>query len=265
MAGGWASTALMAAMLPIQLWSLRIIEAGAVILALSDRQNMSKPNSKVWRLKLLRRFNNNYLAIDRPNIMEQIIIRPTGEVPFKFFGSITEEWGSQYIQGREQTRWHEIALYSIDDSDVEILQISYETRWAGETGYIETHHIQDELTIATLLQLYDPLAYLVGYPDGEAFAAKRADLNRRITSAWNEIKAEVYESLEIAVPLSIRSSAESTASLGSDWPKPIPLALHRAVLNESNQRKMTASAFVGEVLLPFYRDTYWDLLPEAKG
>jgi hypothetical protein len=177
--------------------------------------------------------------------MEEIILRPTGQVPFAFIGDITEEWSCQYVNGIEQIRWHEISLYSIADSDEEILEIKYRTQWQREVGHTEFHYINDELVLATLLQLYDPLLYLEGYPKGQEFETKQAKLKQQILGDWHRLKSEVYESLEISVPLPI---AEPLIKLLN----PISDNLRREVLIESDRRGLPAATFIEDLLLPFY-------------
>jgi hypothetical protein len=177
--------------------------------------------------------------------MEEIILRPTGQVPFAFVGDITEEWSCQYVNGVEQLRWHEISLYSITDSDEEILEIKYRTQWQREVGYTEFHYIDDELVVATLLQLYDPLLHLEGYPKGQEFEAKQFKLKQQLLGDWNRLKAEVYESLEISVPLPIAERPVEIPSSISD-------CLHREVLLEARKQGLSATTFIESMLLPLY-------------
>jgi hypothetical protein len=167
--------------------------------------------------------------------MTEIIIRPTNQVPLRFEGSETERWSCEYVNGRQQTRWHEIVLYGIDNQDTEILEIAYHTNWAAETNFVEVHHIEDELTIATLLQIYDPLDHLIGYPEGVAFEKKRQEQQAQITRNWQALKAEVYESLEISMVL---KPPAQTPATDLDWSKSIAARLHLEVITEAANRKI---------------------------
>jgi hypothetical protein len=179
--------------------------------------------------------------------MTEIIIRPTGLVPYRFNGSETESWSCQYVQGRDRSRWHEITLYSIDNSDAEVLAISYRTTWAGEVSHTEVYLIEDELEIANSLQLYDPLKFLIGYPDGEAFRDKKIKQREEISRNWNSLKAEVYKSLEICTPLPQKNkSAQECDELES-----IIVLLRDEIMTEANKRQLPGIE-VARQLLSFY-------------
>lgn len=52
----------------------------------------------------------------------------------KFVGIKLAEESDGWINGREQTRWHELTLYKIQGTGHYLLYKEYHTRWQGESG-----------------------------------------------------------------------------------------------------------------------------------
>jgi hypothetical protein len=184
-----------------------------------------------------------------PKNMSEITIQASGEVPVKFQGELQYAWDSKLVQGRDRSRWHEVRLYLIDDSDEEVLTICFLTQWPGEVSHAEYHRIASEADITSALQAYDPIRYLVGYPPGAAFDEKRQDLQGQIASDWYLVKGEVYRDLEIAVPL----------NPSPDWNYSIPFALHREVLREAGKRQVAPIDLICGILTDFYEDRFTDV------
>jgi hypothetical protein len=182
--------------------------------------------------------------------LETITLSPTGQVPIQFTGELDRDWSSRIVNGREQNRWHEVTLYSQANSDEEILHIAYHTQWAGESDFDEVYTIVSEERIVALIQNYNPLAHLKGYPQGEAYAKKQQDLEHRIIDGWNNIAKEIYFDLEISQSPPPAKSAEEL-----NWAHSIPFSLHHQVMTEARKRKLKPFE-VAQELLGFYQQRY---------
>lgn len=182
--------------------------------------------------------------------MEIITLTPTGQVPIQFTGEQNNSWSSRIVNGREQNRWFEIVLYDQANSDEEILHLVYHTQWDGESNFEEVWTIVDEDRIVALIQNYNPLAHLKGYPQGAAFAKKQQDLEHRIVDGWNNIAKEIYFDLEISQSPPPAKSAEEL-----NWAHSIPFSLHHQVMTEARKRKLKPFEMAQE-LVDFYQQRY---------
>lgn len=132
--------------------------------------------------------------------MEDYILKRTGREPVKFTGELLADIGGPTFKGREQNRWHDLALYKTQAGQY-ILYITYHTTWEGESDhYVVIVTSAGEL--AYDLSAYDPLEHVVGFPPHPQFADKQARLQAQIKriyetrvtellSAHNEIAEEI--------------------------------------------------------------------------
>lgn len=101
-----------------------------------------------------------------------IILTRTGRASLRFGGELLAESEGQHHRGRDQTRWHDIAIYQAEDGTI-ALAIAYETRYQGEGGYATASVHETPASVAATLAGYDPTARVAGFPPGGHYAEKQ--------------------------------------------------------------------------------------------
>lgn len=129
---------------------------------------------------------------------DHVLIRRTGQPALRLDGyGLCASATSRTPQGPRQNRWHELELWSADEQlqgpeQRHCVVVRYVTQWQGELG-----HDQAELVlrrdIGTALHAYDPLAHLVGFPDGEHYARKQEQLERALRAGYEHAVSELLE------------------------------------------------------------------------
>jgi hypothetical protein len=114
----------------------------------------------------------------------------TGQAPLMFSGQMLAENDGSHQAGREQNRWHALALYRADSGRY-VAAIRYHTRWQGEIEHDEARICDSPAEAAEIFRLYDPAVHVQGYPPGVAYEERQArlisDLVRRYQSQVSEI------------------------------------------------------------------------------
>lgn len=128
--------------------------------------------------------------------MERITLRRTGSHPLTFLGDQLAEVSGFRFGDREQSRWHELALYRTE-SGRHVLSIGFRTRWQGEVDHDEAHHADTSAEVLNQLTAYDPLAHIAGYPPGEAYIEKQRRLEDDICRRWNATITALYDQLPV--------------------------------------------------------------------
>lgn len=103
-----------------------------------------------------------------------VLARP-GDAPLRFTGEVIAESEGRMRDGSGRHRWHDIRLYRTR-GDGFVLEIEYHTRWQGEEGHRHVEPLSDASAVVEALRSYDPLAYVRGYPPGEAHREKQRRL-----------------------------------------------------------------------------------------
>lgn len=122
---------------------------------------------------------------------EEFTLPRSGRAPLRFRGELLAESDGERQAGREQSRWHELAVYRTDGG-VFVVRIAYRTRWEGELHRDEAE-AATAAEVAAVLRHYNPAAPVQGYPPGDAYAERQARLvanvRRRYESQVSEILA----------------------------------------------------------------------------
>jgi hypothetical protein len=123
----------------------------------------------------------------------EFILPRSGQAPLKISATRWLENEGQRRNGREQTRWHDLAIYYLD-RDQYVAAIAYRTNWQGENGHDAAEVVAAAGDVGRVLRDYDPLAHVAGFPPGEAYAERQrrleSDLVGRYQSQVSEILAD---------------------------------------------------------------------------
>jgi hypothetical protein len=131
--------------------------------------------------------------------MKEILLARTGGRPVKFTGEAIAQVDGLVHSGREQNRYHSVAVYKTAGGKY-VLQIVYRSTWEGEGVH---HHVTVHDTIEGVVDeiaLYSPLEHFVGYPPHPQFAKKQARLEESLSLRWgaliSDLLAQIPEAAE---------------------------------------------------------------------
>ena len=109
--------------------------------------------------------------------LQDLILPRTGQAPIKIRGRTMATATGMYFNakpGKPNVDWWEISIFALDRPDAYAVAITYKKSHRGQNS--EHHTAAVTATPATVLQTYDPLKVLVGYPSSERFATQQRDL-----------------------------------------------------------------------------------------
>ena len=115
--------------------------------------------------------------------METYQIERTGRAVLAFRGDLVAEAPGRRAAGRDQTRWHDLALYRTAAGRY-VLAVEYRTLWEGELGHTFAE-IVDLADVARRLGEYDPTACIQGLPARPDHADRQARLLDGIRQRYN--------------------------------------------------------------------------------
>lgn len=131
--------------------------------------------------------------------MAKFILPRSGQAPLTFAGELVAESDGHWVNGRDQNRWHDLAVYQTA-SGKWVAAVAYRTRWQGETDHHTAVVCDSPAAVAKTLTDYDPAAVVQGYPDGNAYADRQAklctDIRRRYAAQVSEILAALPDAAE---------------------------------------------------------------------
>ncbi len=124
-------------------------------------------------------------------------IEETGDLPLEFEGTLIFEDSSRWVNARENNRFHELSLYQVEvpEGELYVVHIHYKTFWQGEDCFSHCYQVKSKAEIKEVLQRYDPIEYLQGYPKGEQWEEKQAALEQRLTFDWRQLKVNALKAL----------------------------------------------------------------------
>ena len=116
--------------------------------------------------------------------MKEYTITRDGQRDLRFTGEKLADASNQWVAGKENNRWHELALYRTATGRY-VLQEEYVTRWQGETG------ASNAVVCATAQEALDVLAN----EDGGLSALDKELLQEaaKVDEAFSGLWAEVVD------------------------------------------------------------------------
>lgn len=117
-------------------------------------------------------------------------LRRTGERPLRFQGERIAEAGGSHQFGRDQNRWHDIAVYLTSGGKF-VVHVEYCTRWQGEADHSHVEICDQPDAVAAVLRNYNPLELVAGFPADDRYAERQARLFRDIRLRYDSLVSEV--------------------------------------------------------------------------
>lgn len=122
----------------------------------------------------------------------------TGDLPLKVQGELLASRSSEITNGQERNRWHAITVIQASKF---VACVEWCSRWQGEPSHSTCLVADTLLQLADLLRDYDPLAHLIGFPDGAQFEKKQARLEQAIESDWDALLSNLFSELNVSETL----------------------------------------------------------------
>jgi hypothetical protein len=124
----------------------------------------------------------------------------SGRAPLRFQGELLAESEGYRYTGREQTRWHNIAIYRTAGGKY-VVSIQYRTRYQGETDHDAAEVIAQPSGVEATLREYDPIAIVRGFPANDHYADRQArlqtDIRQRYEAQVSDVLADRPEFAEV--------------------------------------------------------------------
>jgi hypothetical protein len=170
----------------------------------------------------------------------------TDDLPIEFDGELVFECSSAWVNGKERSRSHVIALYQFDATF--ILHIEYSTQWQGEhDNSLVIPELKTAEAVILALNNYNPTKYLVGFPKSDRFKEKQESLASQIKADWGSLKDQLTKALGVKRTL---KRGQPTHRLGAcqnpGWS--IPQLIRENVEAEAIATKASASHVATEIL-----------------
>lgn len=126
------------------------------------------------------------------------VLSRTGDLPLKLTGIQLSDTSTRVVNSKDRLRWHELDIYQASKF---VAHVKWHTAWEGEQPH-DTCLIADSLqNLASQIRDYDPLEYLIGFPEGQQFERKQERLEQSICDDWSAMISDVFMKLNITESL----------------------------------------------------------------
>lgn len=131
------------------------------------------------------------MAADEAGAEEYRLPR-SGLPKLQFTGDLLASSDGERSQGRENNRWHELAIYRTAAGKY-VAAIGYRTRWQGELDYDLAEVLSTPAEVVSYFRVYVPTKHVRGYPTGPSYTDKQerllADIAHRYYAQASEVLA----------------------------------------------------------------------------
>lgn len=179
--------------------------------------------------------------------METFVVQATGEVPTEFDGELVNKWSGHWVKGRDRNRYFIVELYRTDEGVLVVL-VEWHTHWQGERDHTAIFDCENESQILDLLESINPLEHLVGFPKGDNFAGKQAQLERQTIEDWRDLKGQIAVDLGIKQPLKRRGKPAHPLGVCSNPGWSIPQQVIEMVDRYAHEQNIRPSEAVATIL-----------------
>ena len=128
---------------------------------------------------------------------EPVTLQRTGNSPLTFTGELLASANGERQAGKEQNRWHEVAVYRTGGGRY-VVSVHYRTRWQGELDHGQAEVAETAAEAAAVLRDYDPCGRVQGYPAGDHYAEKQSRLMADLRARYDTLVSEVLSGEEFA-------------------------------------------------------------------
>lgn len=126
--------------------------------------------------------------------MEQYKLTRTGQRPLEFIGEIIAEADSRVSAGRENNRWHELALYRTEGGQY-VLSVDFQTQWQGEHDHQEAWILDSPDEVEGILTRLDPCEHMESMPSAPQFQEKDQKRRDILTRNYRVAVSELLDGL----------------------------------------------------------------------
>lgn len=130
--------------------------------------------------------------------MESITLARTGRAPLAFTGELLAESDGERQAGREQNRWHDLAVYRTESGRY-VARVGYRTKWEGELDRADAATLETPAEVAAWFTAHDPAAAVKGFPSGAAYAERQAKLLADVRGRYQAQVSEILSGPVFAV------------------------------------------------------------------
>lgn len=120
----------------------------------------------------------------------RIRLMRTGQPSLAFNGAVVAKHSNRGEKGPSSVRWHEVDLYRKEDGSY-VVHILYRSKWRGERGLEEAFELQTIDGVESVLQEYDPVVYVQGYPPLPQYKEQQERLLSAIKLNWGWLCSKV--------------------------------------------------------------------------
>lgn len=119
-------------------------------------------------------------------------IQRTGDLPLTFTGEKLAEADTQEFGGKAQTeRYFSGEVYETTGGR-HVIAVTYHTTWKGEAPHQDAVIVYPEPeSIREALEDLDPVQHVAGFPPGEKYAARQANLITHMNRMWAHLISEL--------------------------------------------------------------------------
>jgi hypothetical protein len=126
--------------------------------------------------------------------MANIRIARTGLPALAFDGELLAESGGKVAAGKEQNRWHSLALYRTAGGRY-VATVEYHTQWQGELDHTVAEEIGLE-SVADWFRGYNPTSHCQGFPRSPAYAERQAHLEGWLRQRYEDAVGTLLSAVE---------------------------------------------------------------------
>jgi hypothetical protein len=128
----------------------------------------------------------------------EVVLPCTGRLPLKLNGTLLASESTEIVNGSDRNRWHKVDVYQASKF---VAHVQWRTRWQGEQPN-DTCIVEESIhKLAEHLLKYDPLEFLVGFPEGAQFDRKQERLEQAIIDDWSAMLTRLFLSLNVTESL----------------------------------------------------------------
>lgn len=128
----------------------------------------------------------------------EFVLPCTGRLPIKLTGTLLASESTEVVNGSNRNRWYKIDVYKASKF---VAHVQWRSQWSGEQPN-DTCLVADTLKeIADQLLKYDPLEFLIGFPEGAQFERKQERLEQSITDDWSAMLTDLFLKLNVTESL----------------------------------------------------------------
>lgn len=123
--------------------------------------------------------------------MPEIVWERTGDRPLAFDGEVLVS--ERFDQDKEEPKGRDYQIQIARTVGGQyVAQVSYSTTWKQESNFTYAFQGDDPEEIVIILQGFDPMKPVVGFPPGKPFEERQRRLEQILKIRWDELLSKVF-------------------------------------------------------------------------